>query len=175
MADENENIATDLDGAGVEVLGSAGAGSAQLTPEDTLVPQDVADPLDRGYSPPDTARGSRLHGVTAEEQARDETIEQRLQQEVPDPASAYGAPDNESGLDDELVGGADQDAIPATDDWLGDGEVGTERAGRLVAPDEGGRADTERDLVGEDVGVDGAGASAEEAAVHVIHEDDLPG
>ncbi|MGL5909741.1 MAG: DUF5709 domain-containing protein, partial [Phycicoccus sp.] len=71
------------------------------------------------------------------------------------------------------VGGDDPDAIPAEDDWLGDGEVGSERAGRLVAPDEGGWGDTEKDLVGADVGVDGAGASAEEAAVHVVREDDL--
>ncbi len=45
------------------------------------------------------------------------------------------------------------------------------RAGRLVAPDGGSGVDDEKDLVGEDVGVDGAAASAEEAAVHVI---DLP-
>ena len=44
------------------------------------------------------------------------------------------------------------------------------RAGRLVAPDEGTGIDDEKDLVGEDVGIDGAGASAEEAAVHVIDE-----
>ena len=44
-----------------------------------------------------------MHGVTAEEQSRDETIDQRIEQELPDPGTAYGAPDNESGLDgDEL-------------------------------------------------------------------------
>ncbi|MGL5850177.1 MAG: DUF5709 domain-containing protein [Phycicoccus sp.] len=166
MSEQNENIANDLGDYSVN-------DEDQLQPEDTLVQDDVEDPLDRGYSPPDTDRGSRMHGVTAEEQARDETIDERIKQEVPDPASAYGAPDNESGLDVELVGGDDPDAIPAEDDWLGDGEVGSERAGRLVAPDEGGWGDTEKDLVGEDVGVDGAGASAEEAAVHVVREDDL--
>ena len=31
-----------------------------------------------------------------------------------------------------------------------------ERAGRLVAADEGVRTDTEKDLVAEDVGIDGA-------------------
>ena len=35
---------------------------------------------------------------------------------------------------------------------------------------EGSGYDDEKDLVGDDVGVDGAGASAEEAAVHVIDE-----
>ena len=76
--------------------------------------------------------------MTAEEQHRDETIEERIRQEVPDPASAYGAPDNESGLDDDgRIGGDDPDSIDAEDDWLGDGEVGDVRAGRLVAPDGG--------------------------------------
>ncbi|PKW26318.1 DUF5709 domain-containing protein [Phycicoccus duodecadis] len=142
----------------------------QLQPEDTLVQEDVADVLDRGYSPPDVDR-SELHGPTVEEQLEGETIEDRIKQEVPDPDSAYGAPDNESGLDEPRVGGDDPDAIDAEDDWLGDGEVGDERAGRLVAPDEGLGSDDEKDLVGEDVGVDGAAASAEEAAMHVVDED----
>ncbi|KRE61036.1 DUF5709 domain-containing protein [Nostocoides sp. Soil756] len=142
----------------------------QLQPEDTLVQEDVADVLDRGYSPPDVDR-SGLHGPTVEEQLEGETIEDRIKQEVPDPDSAYGAPENESGLDEPKVGGDDPDAIDAEDDWLGDSEVGDERAGRLVAPDEGLGSDDEKDLVGQDVGVDGAAASAEEAAMHVVDED----
>ena len=51
------------------------------------------------------------------------------------------------------------------------GEVGAERAGRLVEEDEGAREDTDSELFARDVGIDGAGASAEEAAVHVIPED----
>ena len=69
------------------------------------------------------------------------------------------------------IGGDDPDSIDAEDDWLGDGEVGNERSGRLVSPDEGLGEDDEQELVGEDVGIDGAAASAEEAAVHVIDED----
>jgi hypothetical protein len=48
--------------------------------------------------------------------------------------------------------------------------VGNARAGRLVEEDQGLGIDEEKDLVAEDVGIDGAGASAEEAAVHVIEE-----
>ena len=48
------------------------------------------------------------------------------------------------------------------------GEVGDARTGRLVAPDEGSHEDRESDEVADDVGIDGAGASAEEAAVHTI-------
>lgn len=47
------------------------------------------------------------------------------------------------------------------------------RAGRLVEPDEGLESDTEKDMIAYDAGISGAGASAEEAAVHVV--DDPPG
>ena len=162
MSEQQENMTTDLGTYSVD-------DEDQLQPEDTLVYDNVDDVLDRGYSPPDTDRGSRAHGVTAWEQHRDETIDERITQEVPDPLSAYGAPDNESGYDDgERVGGDDPDSIAAEDDWIGDGEVGDVRAGRLVAPDRGFGEDSEKDLVGEDVGIDGAAASAEEAAMHVI-------
>ncbi len=144
----------------------------QLTEADTLDDSGVADPLDRGYSPPERERGTRAFGTTAEEQSREEPLEERIRQEVPDPDSAYGAPDNESGLDEERVGGDDPDAIEAEDDWLGDPEVGDERAGRLVADDEGSHEDEEGELWARDVGIDGAAASAEEAAVHVVPDED---
>jgi Family of unknown function (DUF5709) len=165
MSDQQENISDDLGDYSID-------DEDQLQPIDTL-DQGVDDYLDPGFSPPDTDRGSRMHGVTAEEQSRDETIDQRIEQELPDPGTAYGAPDNESGLDgDELdrVGGDDPDSIAAEDDWLGDSEVGDARAGRIVAPDEGAGQDLDKELIGADVGIDGAGASAEEAAVHVIEE-----
>jgi hypothetical protein len=163
MSDQPENISDDLGDYSID-------DEDQLQPIDTL-DQGVDDYLDTGFSPPDRPRGSLAHGVTAEEQHRDETIDERIRQEVPEEGTAYGAPDNESGLDDDgLLGGDDPDAIAVEDDWLGDGEVGDARAGRLVAPDEGTGYDEEKDLVGEDVGIDGAAASAEEAAVHVIEE-----
>ena len=164
MAEQQENRTDDLGDYSLD-------DEDQLQPEDTLVQEDVDDVLDRGYSPAERLNGSLAHGVTAEEQARDETIEERIHQEVPDPSSAYGAPDNESGLDDaDRLGGDDPDSIAAEDDWVGDGEVGDQRAGRLVAPDEGNGSDDEKDLVGQDVGIDGAAASAEEAAMHVIED-----
>ena len=46
------------------------------------------------------------------------------------------------------------------------------RAGRLVAEDEGAHPDEEEDLVANDAGFAGGAASAEEAAVHVVEEDD---
>jgi hypothetical protein len=160
----NENIDDDLTSYSVD-------DEDQLQPEDTLVNEDVEDALDRGYSPPDSPRGAIAFGTTPYEQSLEETIDQRILQEEPDPDSAYGAPHNESGLDEEeRVGGDDPDAIDAEDDWLGDREVGSKRAGRLVADDEGAHEDDEKESWARDVGVDGAGASAEEAAVHIIED-----
>lgn len=47
-------------------------------------------------------------------------------------------------------------------------ESGSSRAGRLIAPDEGAGQDIDSELVGRDAGIDGAGATAEEAAIHII-------
>jgi hypothetical protein len=41
-----------------------------------------------------------------------------------------------------------------------------------VAEDEGAHPDSEADLVASDVGIDGGAASAEEAAIHVVEDDD---
>lgn len=120
---------------------------------------DVEDELDRGYNPPEGWSAGQRFGNTPYEEAVGETLEQRLEQEVPDPTAKPI---------DELVEDAEQ-----ADEDLTDHEVGTERAGRLVAPDEGAHEDTEKDLLADDVGIDGAAASAEEAAVHVV-DDDAP-
>ena len=140
--------------------------------DSVLDQDDIEDPLDRGYSPPEKPRGVEAFGTTAEEQHQGENLEQRIRQEEPDPNTASGAPDNESGLDedDDRVGGDDPDSIAAEDDFIGDAEVGDTRAGRLVAPDEGTHEDVDHEMVGRDVGVNGAAASAEEAAMHIIDE-----
>lgn len=51
-------------------------------------------------------------------------------------------------------------------------KVGDVRAGRLVADRSDAYADNRNDVLADDVGIDGAGASAEEAAMHVIDEYD---
>ncbi|MFF5635832.1 DUF5709 domain-containing protein [Streptomyces sp. NPDC012825] len=53
-----------------------------------------------------------------------------------------------------------------------DTEVGADRAGRLSAPDEGLRTDTTKKPVARDEGVDGGRANAEEAAVHIIEDEE---
>ena len=146
----------------------------QLQPEDTLDDRGVDDLLDEGYSPPERPRGVESFGTTVAEQRQGESIEQRLAHEMPDPANAFEDPDAGSYTldrytsDSDLTGDDDPDAIAAEDDFLGDGEVGDRRSGRLIAPDQGSGADAESDMVAQDVGIDGAGSSAEEAAMHII-------
>jgi hypothetical protein len=113
--------------------------------------EDGVDELDRGYSPPERYSAGQGYGNTPWEEAHRESIDQRVDQEEPDP-DPYAQSDTED------------DAFPA------DGEVGGTRAGRLVDPDQGGAGDTEPSLVGDDVGIDGAAASAEEAAMHIVED-----
>jgi hypothetical protein len=120
---------------------------------DSLVDnRGLAEPLDEGYSPPEKWSVAEGYGNTPLEEELGETLDQRLAQEDPEPD-----PYEQAELETENVGG----------------EVGEERAGRLVDENAGIGPDTESDLVGDDVGIDGAAASAEEAAVHVIDDDAL--
>lgn len=162
---EREDLDTDLTSYSLD-------DEDQLQPGDSLIGTGAGDEdaLDAGYSPPDSARGSYAHGVTAAEQAVNETIDQRMKQEEPDTGS--WAQDEDDRRGPERVGGDDPDAIAAEDDWIGDSEVGDARAGRLVSPDEGSHADVDNQAWGRDVGVDGGAASAEEAAVHIIGSDE---
>jgi len=156
---------TDHESTGSESLGSYSLdGEDQLQPEDTLDDRGTADLLDEGYSPPERPRGVDAFGTTIAEQRQGESIEQRLAHEVPDPTAAFDDPL----ADWDTVGGDDPDAIAAEDDFLGDYEVGDRRSGRLIARDEGRREDTEPAMVADDVGIDGGGSSAEEAAIHII-------
>ena len=119
----------------------------QLQPEDSLVDRGVDDALDEGYSPPEKWSGAERYGNTPWEEEHGESLDQRIAQEEPEPDPYLSAE-----LEDEHVGG----------------EVGSARAGRLVADREQPEGDFEQDMEGHDVGIDGAGASAEEAAMHII-------
>ncbi|MTB72664.1 hypothetical protein GGG17_11930 [Arsenicicoccus sp. MKL-02] len=143
----------------------------QLSGEDQLLDRGVDDLLDEGYSPPERPREVESYGITAQEQHDGETIDMRLEEELPDDPQDEHDPRAHVRHGDDRVGGDDPDAIAAEDDFLGDPEVGDRRAGRLVAPDEGAHEDRESDLVAEDEGFSGGAASAEEAAVHVIGGD----
>jgi hypothetical protein len=121
----------------------------QLSEEDTLVDRGVDDILDEGYSPPEKWKEPR----------DDETLDELLSEEEPDPSMQLGNEDPGADVSDDFP-----------EDFSEDDEVGDRRAGRLVAPDEGVNADDESDMLASDVGIDGSAASAEEAAVHVIDD-----
>lgn len=130
----------------------------QLQPEDTLLDRGVDDVLDEGYSPPERPYGRGAFGPS-------ENLDQLLAEEEPDPAARTDVP-----LDQ-----AEQqrsDASERESEFPQRREVGRARAGRLIAPDEGFGGDYEAELVASDVGLDGGAASAEEAAMHVIEDED---
>ena len=120
----------------------------QLQPEDTLDDRGVEDVLDEGYSPPEREPDHLKHPEGGE------SLEDRLDEEQP-----------------EVWARAEEEADADVVDGDVGGEVGSSRSGRLLAPDEGAHEDVDAELVAEDEGIDGAGASAEEAAVHTIEEE----
>ena len=165
MSDQpgTESIEDDLGSYSVDDSVDAGSGQEGLL--------DASEGDNEPWSPPDLQPRNTEWGTTATEQGLDESIEQRVMQEVPDPDSAYGAPDHESGLDEvPRIGGDDPDSIAADQDFLGDAEVGDTQAGTLVDPDEGGREDVESELLGDE-GSDTGDLSPEEQAMHVIDND----
>jgi hypothetical protein len=136
------------------------ADAAPLDLQDAVDERTYDDILDEGYSPPERPLGVSRTGTTAAEQHEGESLDERLRQEVPDVTVPPG-----DGIGD-LPGGEGEPVDP---------EAGADRAGRLVAPDEGAHPDTTKELVAEDEGIDGGAAGAEEAAVHIAPDDRLPG
>jgi hypothetical protein len=118
-----------------------------LDAEDSLETDDLsADPLDTGISPPERHPAAERFGVTGAEAREGETLDERLAQEEPE--------------------------IPAVEP----NEESEPRTGRLVSEDEGAHdvgPDEPRQFA-EDVGRDGGAASAEEAAVHLVPDEDRP-
>jgi len=163
MPDENRHESQDLED--YEVLDST----------DTLDGAPGDDPLDRGVVPPERWSAGIRYGTTAEEQEEGESLDQLLAEEEPDDTLEL----TEDELEDDDEDEEDVEESDAEDD-AGDEDVDglllddgpDPRAGRLVAEDEGAHPDEEEDLVASDVGIDGGGATAEEAAMHVVEEDD---
>lgn len=122
--------------------------SEQLTVSDTLSDERLDDFLDEGYNPPD--REPTVRVPTESEEERGLSLDEQLRAETPD---VWVSDEN------NLFGESG-------------GEVGDVRAGRLVTDGSDAYADSRDDVLADDVGIDGAGASAEEAAMHVIDEYD---
>jgi hypothetical protein len=133
--------------------------AAPLDMQNAVDERTYDDTLDEGYSPPEKPLGVTKYGTTAAEQHQGESLDQRLAQERP----AVDEPQGDAVGD--LPGGEGEPVDP---------EAGTDRAGRLVAPDEGAHPDTTKEEIAADKGIDAGAAGAEEAAVHVVDDDTLP-
>jgi Family of unknown function (DUF5709) len=132
-----------------DTSGNGSGDSDQLQPGDTLDDRGVEDILDEGIVTRERWSPGQGFGNTAAEERQGESLDQRIAQEEPD---------------------------PEWEDWdeedLDDDQVGDARSGRLVAPDEGVGEDTDQAPLAFDAGIDGGGASAEEAAMHVVPDDE---
>ena len=153
MPDETRHESADLED--YEVLDSS----------DTLDGAPGDDPLDRGVATPERWSAGMRFGTTADEEREGESLDQLLAEEEPD--TAFDAGDEEPW---DTAG--DEDAADEEIDGLLLDDGPDPRAGRLVAEDEGAHIDDKADLVARDAGIDGGAATAEEAAVHVVEEDD---
>ncbi|UNM12750.1 hypothetical protein J4032_15570 [Streptomyces formicae] len=129
-------------------------------PADDLDLQNVLDELDldgtldEGYSPLEKPLAVDRFGTTGEEQMRGEPLEERLAQELSDVEAPEG----------DGIGDLPCDGEPV------DEEAGDARTGRLLPEiDATGRA---VDMIAHDVGIDGGAASAEEAAMHTIADEE---
>ncbi|SHI66102.1 hypothetical protein SAMN02745244_00786 [Tessaracoccus bendigoensis DSM 12906] len=122
----------------------------QLQEADSLINRGVKDVLDEGFIAPDHWSPAQGFGNTPSEMRQGETLEMRIKQEEPErtEGAAEWNPHREAR------------------------QVGSERAGRLMSVQGSGHEDT----LGVDVGISGGAASAEEAAMHIISddEDDAP-
>jgi hypothetical protein len=124
----------------------------QFQPDYGLTGRDVDDALDEGLTTPQR--------WSAAERGEDhESIDERIEEEIPDDAESVDSA--------EPLTGAPTDGTVPVDEAVG---AGDRRAGRLVDENEGIGPDDESELIGEDVGIDAAAASAEEAAVHIVDD-----
>ncbi|MBT2452371.1 hypothetical protein J7F03_36030 [Streptomyces sp. ISL-43] len=130
---------------------------AQPDMENALDEPGLDENLDTGYSPPERPYAVNDHGTTAEERHVGESLERRLAREVPDIDVDVDA--EERTWDD------------AADETGGAAQAGPVRAGRL-APSGETAPGHPLSVRARDVGVNGGAASAEEAAVHLIEEED---
>jgi hypothetical protein len=135
-----------------------------LDGSDTLDGNPGDDPLDRGVAAPDRWSAGLRYALRGEEDS--ESLDELLAEEEPDVSDDA----DEDSWDENATA---RDVSRLSRDYEPD-----PRAGRLVAPDE----DTddvsetllawEDEEVARDKGIDGGAATAEEAAVHIIGDED---
>lgn len=123
----------------------------QMQASETLIDRGVADVLDEGYVTAENWSVAEGYGNTPAEMRQARPLDLRLLEEEPE-------------------------YVPDDTPWNPEGEkreVGRRRAGRIVDAYRGYAAvDEDPESFGWDVGIDGGAASAEEAAMHIIDDND---
>jgi hypothetical protein len=168
-----------------EALDPVDEGDYSADPDDSV--------YDTSWVPDDRPSRRTDFGNTLSEMREGESLDQQLAEEEPDvlerelgdPVDQIDPPRGDLIDTDETVEGQSATAADLDDPEVermleeegGDTDVPAAsfdeeqpRAGRLVEPDEGLESDTEKDMIAYDAGISGAGASAEEAAVHITDE-----
>jgi hypothetical protein len=141
-----------------------------LDSSDTLAGPPGDDPLDRGVATPERWSAPIRTGGTADEQEAGESLDELLAEEEPDVAA-------DDYLDDEFdesdENAPEDDVRRALLDEGADARVGrlTSEDDNPYTSDDGRYAIDDGEAVGYDAGIDGGGASAEEAAVHALDDD----
>lgn len=161
---------------------------------DQVLSVRIADGLDPAPLPTDREDGPLAldeYGTRADVGLRGESLTRRLRRETAE-TSLYLEPDARLAeeADPDALGQVSDDSMALAHDdpvrpWLDSGVSVFDRnvtgvpllsrVGRLVRPDEGGLNDEETDEVAYDAGAAGGGASAEEAAMHVVRPDNEDG
>jgi hypothetical protein len=159
MPDERQHESEDLED--YEVLDSS----------DTLDAAPGDDPLDRGVAPPERWSAGMRFGTTDEEEEEGESLDQLLAEEEPDTDPYFDDEDDDDEGDLRDIAG-DSDAGDEDVDGLLLDDGPDPRAGRLTEDDADEYATASGDLTAHEVGIDGGAATAEEAAVHVVDDDD---
>lgn len=131
-----------------------------LPPDESLDTDELGDDIDEtGFSPLDWRPADLSWGFTPREARSREPLAARLAREIPDET-------------EEILGDGIGDTTD-TDGEVIDDQVGSVRAGRLTWASPESR-DPAADYWANDIGIDGGGASAEEAAIHIVlDQDDL--
>ncbi|CND73831.1 HNH endonuclease [Mycobacterium tuberculosis] len=157
MAKEKRHESEDLED--YEVLDSG----------DTLDGPPGDDPLDRGVVPPQRWSTGIKYSTTTSGREEDDSLDRLSAAEEPDVTDEFD--------DDEGEFPWDENATEAEILRYADEDLADPRAGRLVpaSTDVYEEEDTylavRDELAARDEGIDGGGASAEEAAVHVVDDD----
>jgi hypothetical protein len=136
-----------------------------LDSSDTLAGPPGDDPLDRGLATPEHWSAPIRSGGTADEQSQGESLDELLAEEEPDVDEAGYERDEFSDIDEN----APRDDVRR---FLREGGP-DRRAGRLVSGNADDKAiyPDDGEAIGLDAGIDSGGATAEEAAVHVLDDE----